>query len=95
MHKKISDYYRTLYPNTREYSERSIRRFCRAYYIRISNVEIDSNAENFIPLYGHGYGRSMMQGKIRYKFGIFSGIVSQWSIARSLKILVPLAYEAR
>ena len=27
-HKKISDFYQTLYPNTRGYSERSIRRFC-------------------------------------------------------------------
>ena len=33
-HKKISDYYQTLYPNTRGYSEKSIRRFCRAYNIR-------------------------------------------------------------
>lgn len=66
-HKKISDSYQTLYPNTRGYSERGIRRFCRAYNIRrISVVEIDSHVENFISLYGRGYGRSMVQGSIRY-----------------------------
>ena len=58
-------------------------------------MEIDNFIENFISLYGHGYGRSMMQGSIRYKLGISSGIVSQRRIARSLKRLVPLAYEAR
>ena len=95
MHKKISDYYRKPYPNTRGYSERSIRKFCRAYNLRISDVEIDSYVENFIPLYGHGYGRSMMQGSIRYTLGISSGIVWKWRIERYLKGLAPLAYEAR
>ena len=65
-HKKISDYYQILCPNTRRYSERSIQRFCRAFNIRISDVKIDSYVEDFISLYGHGYGRSMMQGSIRY-----------------------------
>ena len=66
-HKKISDYYQTLYPNTRGYSKRSIRNFCRAYDIRrISDVEIESYVENLISLYGHGYGLSMMQGSIRH-----------------------------
>ena len=95
MYRKISDYHRTLYPNTRGCSERSIRRFCRAYNRRISDVEIDSYVENFIPLYGHRYGRSMMQGSIRYTLGISSWSVSQRRIARSLKRLAPLAYEAR
>ena len=95
-HKEISDYYQTLYPNTRGYSERSIGRFCRAFNIRrISDVEIDNIIENFISLFGHGYGRSMMQGGIRYTLGISSGILSQRRIARSLKGLAPLAYEAR
>ena len=77
-HKKISDYYQILYPNTRRYDERSIRKFCRAYNTRrISDVEIDSYVENFISLYGHGYGRSMMQAIIRYTLGTSSGIVSQ------------------
>ena len=40
-------------------------------------MEIDSCVENFISLYGHGYGRSVMQGSIRYTLGISSGIVSQ------------------
>ena len=89
-HKKISDYYQTLYLNTRGYSERSIRRFCRAYNIRICDVEMDSYVENFIPLYGHGYGQSMVQGSIRYTLGISSGIVSQRRIARSLKSTISL-----
>ena len=58
-------------------------------------MEIDSYVENFISLYGHGYGRSMMEGIIRYTLGISSGIISQRRIARSLKRLAPLAYEAR
>ena len=37
----------------------------------------------------------MMQGSIRYTLGISSGIVSQKRIARSLKRLAPLPYEAR
>ena len=61
----------------------------------ISDVEIDNVIENFISLYGHDYGRSMMQGSIRYILRISSGIVSQRCIARSLKSLAPLAYEAR
>ena len=93
-HKKISDCYQTLYPNTRGYSERIIWRFCRTYNIRrISDVQID-NFENFISLYGHRYVRSMMQGSIRYTLAISSGIVSQRRIARSLKRLAPFAYKA-
>ena len=77
-HKEISDYYQTLYPNTRGYSERSISRFCSAYNIRkICDVEIDSFVENFISLDGHWYGRSMTQGSISYTLGISNGIVSQ------------------
>ena len=84
-HKKVSDYYQTLHPNTRGYSERSTGKFCRAYNIRqISDVEIDSCVENFISLYGHEYGRSMIKGSIRYTLGISSGIVSQRRTARSL-----------
>ena len=95
-HKKISDYHQTRYPNIRGYSERSIRRFCRAYNIRrISDVEIDNFIENFISLYGHGYDQSMTQGRMRYILGISSGIVSQRRIARCLKSLAPSAYEAR
>ena len=89
-HKKISDYFQTLYPNTRGYSERSIRRFCRAYNIRICDVEIDSYIENFIPLYVHGYGQSMMQVSIRYTLETSSGIVSQRRIAISLKSTINL-----
>ena len=95
-HKKISDYYQTLHPNTRGYSERSIRRFCGTYNIRrISDVEIDNCIENFISLYGHGYSRSMTQGSIRYILRISGEIVPKRRIARSLKRLAPLAYGAR
>ena len=89
-HKKISDYYQILYPNTRGYSQRSIQGFCRAYNMRICDVEIDSYIENFIPLYGHGYGQSMMQGSIRCTLGTSSGIVSQRHIAISLKSTISL-----
>ena len=58
-------------------------------------MEIDSYVENFISLYCHGYVQSTMQGSIRYTLGISSGIVAQRRIARSLKRLAPLAYEAR
>ena len=43
----------------------------------IRKEELDSYVENFISLYGRGYGRSMMQGSVRYTLGILSGIVSQ------------------
>ena len=92
--KQISNYYQILYPNTRGYCERSIRRFCKAYNIRrISNVETNSCVENFISLYRHRYGRSMMQDSITYTLGISSGIVSLRRMARSLKRLAPSAYE--
>ena len=37
----------------------------------------------------------MMQDSVSYTLGISSGIVSQRRIAKSMKRLVPLAYEAR
>ena len=58
------------FPGRRGISERSIRRFCRRNNIsRISNVQLDLVVQDFVELYGHGYGRAMMQGSIRSFIG--------------------------
>ena len=65
-HREISDCYRSQYPNVRGLTERSVRRYCCERSIhRISNDELDAIVAQHIGLYGHSYGRRMMQGSVR------------------------------
>ena len=95
-HKAISDYYRNLYPDRRGFSTRNVRRFCKIRGItRISDNEVATFVGSFIALYGHRYGRSLMQGSIRSMLGISSGVVSQRRVAKALQRIAPHAYESR
>ena len=58
-------------------------------------MELENFIDNFISLHSQGYGRTMMEGSIKYTLGISSGIISHRCVGRSLKRLAPLAYEAR
>jgi len=95
-HALISQHFQHLYPNTRGYSSRSIRRICRTNHItRITDNELDIVVGNFITHYGHTYGRAMMQGSVNAALGITHGAVSQRRVSRALRRLAPDAFEAR
>ena len=92
----VAIYYKELYPNVRGISERSVRRYCNAHgIIRITNDEIDGIVGETIRLYGHCYGRALIQGSIRSRLGVTYGAVSQRRISNALRRLAPDAFEAR
>ena len=95
-HRNIAITIHERFPGRRGISERSIRRFCRSNNIsRISNVQLDLVVQDFVELYGHGYGRAMMQGSIRSFIGATTGVISQRRVSQSLLRVAPLAYEER
>ena len=95
-HRNIAITIQERFPGRRGISERSIRRFCRSNNIsRISNVQLDLVVQDFVELYGHGYGRAMMQGSIRSFIGATTGVISQRRVSQSLLRVAPLAYEER
>ena len=95
-HGEISDIYRSQYPHMRGLTERSVRRYCNERSIhRISNDELDLIVEQHILLYGHSYGRRMMQGSIRAQLGITSGAISQRRISEASNRVAPRAFQAR
>ena len=88
--------YMCTYPGMRGISCRSIRRYCSNHGIhRLTDQEIDNILEDFIVNYGHGYGRTMMQGSIRARFGVTTGVVSQRRVCNSLRRVAPEAFEAK
>ena len=95
-HEDISQYYQNIFPGRRGLSQRSVRRYCRVQNIsRINDNELIGYVENLVSLYGHSYGRRLMQGSIRSMLGISSGAISQRRIARALHIVAPREYHAR
>ena len=95
-HREISDYYRLQYQHLRGLTERSVRRYCHERSIhRISNDELDVIVAQHIDLYGHSYGRRMMQGSVRAMLGITSGAVSQRRISEASRRVAPHAFQAR
>ena len=75
-HREISDFYRTQYPHVQGFTERSVRRYCNERSIhRISNDELVVIVAQHIGLYGHSYGRRMIQGSVRALFGITSHLL--------------------
>ena len=76
-------------------SSRSIRRYCNERNIkRITNEALQDLVRDMITLYGHNYGRKMMQGSIRALIG-HSYLVSQRRISRALRAVAPMEHEAR
>ena len=88
-------YYRSLHPNATGTSSRSIRRYCNERNIkRITDEALQDLVRDMITLYGHNYGRKMMQGSIRALIG-HSYLVSQRRISRALRAVAPMEHEAR
>ena len=76
-------------------SSRSIRRYCNERNIkRITNEALQDLVRDMITLYGHNYGRKMMQGSIRALIG-HSYLVSQRRISWALRAVAPMEHEAR
>ena len=95
-HLEISRYYQSQYPGVRGVGVRSVRRYCREREIhRISNDELDEIVREHIHLYGHSYGRRMMQGSVRAMLGVASGAVSQRRVSGASRRVAAQAFEAR
>ena len=84
-----------MHPNATGMSSRSIRRYCNERNIkRITNEALQDLVRDMITLYGHNYGRKMMQGSIRALIG-HSYLVSQRRISRALRAVALMKHEAR
>ena len=95
-HIQIAHHYSRYFPNQRGLSERSVRRLCHQHNIvRLSNQELDNIVRDVIIGYGHGYGRSMMQGAVRHQLVEFRSTASQHRISASLRRIAPVAYQSR
>lgn len=93
-HHDIAIHLQQIYPDTKGLSERSVRRYCGNQNItRMTDDELDGIVEDFVTRYGHGYGRSMMQGSIRAAIGITVGIMSQRHVSNSLRRVAPVEFE--
>ena len=42
-----------------------------------------------VSLYGHWYGRKMMQGSLRAQLGVISGAISQRRVSVALRTVAP------
>ena len=77
-HQEISIYYQNIYPNQRGLSARSVRRYRRIHNIaRLTTIELQDLVRENIRLYGHTYGRRMLQGSIRACLGVTHGAVNR------------------
>lgn len=95
-HEDISQYYQNIFPGRRGLSQRSVRRYYRVHNIsRINDNELIGYVGNLVSIYGHSYGRRLMQGSITSMLGISSGAISERRIARALHIVAPREYQAR
>lgn len=95
-HSAIAFHYQSQYPNERGLSERSVRRYCHERGIaRLNHNEVKNIVYDLIRMYGHSYGRRLMQGSVRSLLGITGGAVSQRRIARALREVAPHQYQAR
>ena len=64
---QIAIYYQSLHPNATGMSSRSISRYCNERNIkRITDEALQDLVRDMITLYGHNYGRKMMQGSISF-----------------------------
>ena len=92
---QIAIYYQSLHPNATGMSSRSISRYCNERNIkRITDEALQDLVRDMITLYGHNYGRKMMQGSIRALIG-HSYLVSQRRISRALRAVALMKHEAR
>ena len=61
----------------------------------MTDEELVQVVRQFVSLYGHLYGRKMMQGSIWALLGVSCGAVSQKRTAAALRFVAPRAYQAR
>ena len=95
-YKQISEYYQGLNPAVRGLSARSFRRYCKLNNLtRLSDDDVTGIVHRLVNNYGHSYGRRMMQGSIRSLLGITAEAVSQRRVSRALKLIAPVAHQAR
>ena len=84
-----------LHSNATGTSSRSVRRYCNDRNIkRITDEAVQDLVRDMTTLYGHNYGRKMMQGSIRALIGHWH-LVSQRRISRALRVVAPMEHEAR
>ena len=77
-------------------SERSVRRYFKSNRItKITDHELEEIAGNLINRFGHGYGRSLMQGSDRAIVGSTVRVVSQRRVSETLRRLAPIPFEER
>ena len=94
-YRQIAIYYQSLHPNATGMSSRSVRRYCNERNIkRITDETLQDLIRDMITLYGHNYGRKMMQGSIRAIIG-HSQLFSQRRTSRALRVVAPMEHEAR
>ena len=73
-----------------------MRRYCKLLGIRrLSQEVVNLMVSDLVSLYGHWYGRKMMQGSLRAQLGVISGAISQRRVSVALRTVAPDAYEAR
>ena len=95
-HRQIAIHFQNIFPNVRGISERSVQRYCKLFGIRrLSQEAVNLMVSNLVSLYGHCYGRKMMQGSLRAQIGVISGAISQRRVSVALRTVAPDAYEAR
>ena len=61
-----------------EESVKEVRRYCKLLGIRhLSQEVVNLMVSDLVSLYGHWYGRKMMQGSLKAQLGVVSGAISQ------------------
>ena len=89
-HRQIPIHFQNIYPNVRGISERSVRRYCKLLGIRrLSQEVVNLMVSDLVSLYGHWYGRKMMQGSLRAQLGVISGAISQRRVSVALRTVAP------
>ena len=73
-----------------------MQRYCKLFGIRrLSQEVVNLMVSDLVSLYGHWYGRKMMQGSLRAQLGVISGAISQRRVSVALRMVAPDASEAR
>ena len=95
-HLQISSHLKELFPDKRGIIERSVRRYFKRNRITIiTDHELEEIFGNLINRFGHGYGRSLMQGSDRAIVGSTVRVVSQRRVSETLRRLAPIPFEER
>ena len=73
-----------------------MQRYCKLFGIRrLSQEVVNLMVIDLVSLYGHWYGRKMMQGSVRAQLGVIPGAISQRRVSVALRTVAPDASVAR